>query len=220
MNVSLLAHITPSEIQKFDVVAVCDANVPLADLILWNEAARTRYRINPETGVNEHHPVAFISAAVAGVTGYVFSDFGDSFLCFDPDGLPVRSVTIDHISSAANGVVTIDGDRHLLSDGDLLKFEEVHGMSDSLPLTKENEEDVKTFKHNESISDINSILEIKSTKSAKKFTIGDTTQLGAYVNGGVATQVKQSKIFKFQSLAQQVKNPHFIQGYMDFRSGR
>jgi len=216
VNVGLVASITPAEIQKYDVVAVCDANVPLADLITWNEAARTRFRVNPDTGVNEHHPVAFISAAIAGVTGYVFSDFGDNFLCFDPDGIAVRSVTIDHISSAANGVVTIDGDRHLLSDGDMLKFEEVHGMSDDKGLVKENEDDVKTFKHSDAITDINSILEIKTTKSAKKFTIGDTTKLGAYVNGGVATQVKQSQIFKFQSLKQQVANPHFISGYMDF----
>jgi hypothetical protein len=182
----------------------------------WNEAARTRFKHNPDTGLNEHHPTAFIVSGISGVSGFIFSDFGDEFHVFDPDGIPVRSVVIDHVSRAVNGIVTIDGDRHLLSDGDLLKFEEVHGMSDQFPLVKESEADEKTFKHGEVITDINSILEIKATKNPKKFSIGDTSKLGEYANGGVATQIKQSKTFKFQSLAKQIVNPAFIMGYMDF----
>ena len=221
VNVGQVSAINAAEIQKYDVVCVTDVNVPLASLLEWNEAARTRFRHNPDTGLNEHHPTAFIVSGISGVSGFVFSDFGDEFHVFDPDGIPVRSIVIDHISRsanglAANGIVTIDGDRHLLSDGDLLKFEEVHGMSDQFPLVKDNEADVKTFKHGEVITDINSILEIKTTKNPKKFSIGDTSKLGEYANGGVATQIKQSKTFKFQSLAKQIVNPAFIPGYMDF----
>lgn len=216
VNVGRVTTINAAEIQKYDVVCVTDVNVPLASLLEWNEAARTRFKHNPDTGLNEHHPTAFIVSGISGVSGFIFSDFGDEFHVFDPDGIPVRSVVIDHVSRAVNGIVTIDGDRHLLSDGDLLKFEEVHGMSDQFPLVKESEADEKTFKHGEVITDINSILEIKATKNPKKFSIGDTSKLGEYANGGVATQIKQSKTFKFQSLAKQIVNPAFIMGYMDF----
>jgi ubiquitin-activating enzyme E1 len=165
VNVGSVSQVDGSVIQQFDVVCVCDADVPLADLLAWNEAARTRFVLNAETGVREHRPVAFIAAGISGVTGYVFSDFGDDFHVFDPDGVPVRSVVIDHISSAAHGVVTIDGDRHLLRDGDLLKIEEVRGMSDHHPLTKDHEDVV--FKYDDAITDINTIVEVKSTKNPK-----------------------------------------------------
>lgn len=217
MNVAQVqGEITASVIQQYDVVCVTDVNIPLEQLLEWNEAARTRFRMNHDTGLNELHPVSFIVSGISGISGFVFSDFGDEFHVFDPDGIPVKSVVIDHISQAANGVVTIDGDRHLLSDGDILKIEEVRGMSDDHPHTKHDEADLKHFKHDEVITDINSFVQIKTTKNPKKFTIGDTTKLGEYANGGVATQVKQSKTFKFQSLAKQLVNPNFISGYMDF----
>jgi len=212
VNVGLVPAVNAAEIIKYDVVCVTDANIPLATLVEWNEAARSRFRVNPETGRNELHPVAFIAAGIAGVSAFVFSDFGDEFVSSDADGIPVKSVNIDHISKSADGgnaVVTVDGDRHLLSDGDFLKFEEVHGMSSG-------EGSEKVFRHNESITDINCVLEIKTTKSAKKFTIGDTSKLGDYINGGIATQVKQPKTFHFKALKEQVTNPTFISGYMDF----
>jgi ubiquitin-activating enzyme E1 len=201
---------------QYDVVVVTDANIPLADLISWNEAARTRFRINPDTGLNELHPVAFLAAGISGVTAYAFSDFGDSFHVSDPDGLPVRQVTIDHISNAVNGRVTIDGDRHLLADGDLLKFEEVQGMSDHFPLTKREGDHQKMFMHGHEIIDINSILQVKLTPKHDVFTIGNTSKLGTYQNGGIAIQVKQGRTFSFQSLAKQIVNPTFIPGHTEF----
>lgn len=215
VNVNHVETVNSAEIVKFDVVCVTDSTIPMAQLVEWNEAARSRFMLNPDTGLNEARPVAFIAAGISGISAFVFSDFGDEFHVFDPDGIPVRSVVIDHISSAENGIVTIDGDRHLLSDGDWLQLEEVRGMSDDQPHTKA-EGAHKHFKHNEVITDINSVVEIKTTKNPKKFSIGDTRKLGEYANGGVATQIKQSVTFKFDSLAKQIVNPSFISGYMDF----
>jgi len=216
VNVSVLANteVTPQIIQQFDVVCVTDGTIPLQQLQEWDHAARSRFRPGAD-GTPECHPVVFISSAVSGASGYIFSDFGDKFHVFDTDGVPVRSVVLDHISNAEHGVVTIDGDRHLLQDGDLVHIEEVRGMSDSCPLSK-LESEAKTFKHGEVITDINSILEIRTTKNPKKFTIGDTRQLLEYKNGGVATQIKVGKDFSFHPLAAQVTNPTFISGYMDF----
>lgn len=219
VNVGLVTKIDAAEICKYDVVCCTDVNVPLATLLEWNEAARSRFVIDAETGHNVHRPTAFIASGISGVTGFVFSDFGDEFHVFDPDGVAVRSVVVDHVSQAKNGIVTIDGDRHLLQDGDLLKFEEVRGMNETNATAAAHakcEHDETTFKHGDVITDINTILEVRTTKNPKKFSIGDTTKLGEYANGGVATQIKQGKYFQFESLANQLANPTFIGGYMDF----
>lgn len=228
-NVHVSTHtgpLTQAYVQQFDVVCVTDQTIPLQTLIQYNQWCRAR-----QDSIKGTSAVVFIYSVISGVTANVFADFGPDHACFDDNGVPAKQIVIDHISKAKNGIVTIDGDRHLLNDGDLLKFEEVRGMNKDdqnvdphslhLPAAHAaaSHEEVNPEKYvsvNDVITDINSLVEIKTTKNPKKFAIGDTTQLGDYVSGGIATQVKKIIHFHHKTLENQISAPQFISGYMDF----
>ena len=215
-NVNVQVHagdITAAFLQQFDVVTVTTDNYPLALLREWNSACRERHRPNAETGAVESSPATFLLSSMLGCYGWLFADFGPSHVCFDDNGVPAKAIVVDHISRAEHGVVTIDGDRHLLNDGDLIKLEEVQGMSDDAMQTHHDEH---YYQHTDTIANINSVVEVKTTRNPKKFTIGDTRQLGEYVSGGVGLQVKKQITFAHQPLQLQLLQPTFISGYMDF----
>jgi len=208
-----------SFIHHFDVMVVCESlRTPLSTVLEWNAHCRSK---KGGAGV-----VAFIFCGISGATGFAFSDFGDEFAVFDEDGTPVRSVIIDHISNATNGVVTIDGDRHLLNDDVVVKFEEVVGLTGAGAgaagagaagagaAGAGSDDTIQEL--NAPVTRINGLFRIKSTKNPKRFLIGDTTGLSEYASGGIATQVKQTKVFTFQPLAQQLYAPRFLQSYCDF----
>jgi hypothetical protein len=167
----------------------------------------------------------FLCASTLGCYLWLFADFGPSHLCFDDDGVPAKSIVVDSISNAEHGVVTIDGDRHLLNDGDLVRLEEVQGMSDAAmgeaaaaaaSASAVAHHDEHYFAHSDVITNINAVCEVRTTRSPKRFTIGDTRQLQPYASGGVGLQVKRQISFRHQSLQQQLTAPTLITGYMDF----
>ena len=202
-------------IQQFDVVCVTTDDYPLQQLNAWNAACRARQRPNTDSGSMESTPGTFLLSSMLGCYGWLFADFGPHHLCFDDNGVAARAIVVDHISQAEHGAVTIDGDRHLLNDGDLIKLEEVGGMSDDVMHTHSDEH---IFKHTDTVTSINATHEIKTTKNPKRFTIGDTRGLKEYVSGGVGLQVKRQITFAHQPLSQQLLNPTFITGYIDFTS--
>ena len=155
----------------------------------------------------------FLVSSMLGCYGWVFADFGPSHICFDDNGVPAKAIVVDHISRAEHGVVTIDGDRHLLNDGDLIKLEEVQGMSDD---AMQVHHDDHYYAHSDVISTINATFEIKTTKNPKKFSIGDTRQLKDYISGGVGVQIKKQITFQHSPLDSQLLQPTLIQGYFDF----
>lgn len=78
----------------------------------------------------------------------------------------------------AEGLVTcLDETRHGLEDGDFVTFTEVQGMTE-----------------------LNGCEPRKiAVKGPYTFTIGDTSNLGDYIRGGIFTQVKMPKIIEFVS---------------------
>ena len=83
-------------------------------------------------------------------------------------------------------VSCVDDERLEFQDGDLVVFSEVHGMIEL--------NDGKPRK-------------IKSSR-AYSFTLEeDTTNYGAYVKGGIVTQVKQPKVLKFKPLREALADP-------------
>ena len=80
----------------------------------------------------------------------------------------------------SEGVVTcLDETRHGLEDGDFVTFTEVQGMEE-----------------------LNGCKPRKVTvKGPYTFSIGDTSDLGDYVRGGIFTQVKMPKIIEFVSIS-------------------
>jgi len=194
-------HFEPAHLDKYDVVVCCDDRLPEQALKDFNDHCRN------------HKPraIVFMVAHIQGATGSVFTDFGPSHTILDGDGEPTRTLIVDSIlNNQENGTVTIDGKRHLLSDGDHVRFSEVI-MKDS----KELSEDV-TYGQDDKISDINQIHVVKSGRNPKSFTIGNTQGLGEYKGGGIITQVKVAKKVTFNSFEDELKSPSIIDSYMDF----
>lgn len=89
------------------------------------------------------------------------------------------------VTRAENGEVFLhDSKRHDLSDGDVVTFKEVKGMT---------ELNGKFFK----VKVINQLC----------YSIGDTRNFGLYESGGIATQVKMPETLEFKSFAKSLSNP-------------
>lgn len=133
--------------------------------------------------------VYFISAETRGLFGSAFNDFGPEFTCVDPTGEQVLSGMIVSVAKDGEGLVTcLDETRHGLEDGDYVTFSEVKGMEE-----------------------LNGCEPRKiSVKGPYTFTIGDTSGLGAYISGGLFTQVKMPKIIKFKSLRESLPSPELF----------
>lgn len=84
------------------------------------------------------------------------------------------------IAQSDEGLVTcLDESRHGLEDGDFVTFTEVQGMTQ-----------------------LNNCNPRKVTvKGPYTFTIGNTSDLGEYIRGGIFTQVKMPRILEFVSHA-------------------
>lgn len=116
--------------------------------------------------------IAFISVSTHGLFGSLFCDFGPSFTVVDQNGENPITGMISSITP--DGLVTMmEEGRHGLEDDDIVIFEEVV----ELDVNK------REFK-----------VEIKS---ADTFSIGNVEGLGSYVRGGIFTQVKVPKEYKF-----------------------
>jgi len=131
--------------------------------------------------------VKFIRGDVRGVFGSLFCDFGDEFEVLDVDGEEPHSCIIASIANDAEPLVTcVDDERVELQDGQRVTFAEVRGMTELNGAS----------------------FAIKDVKAHSfKLTECDTTDFGAYSNGGIATQVKETKRLKFKSLKDAMEDP-------------
>jgi len=146
-----------------------------ADLLRFNDICRAH-----------EPPVGFISAESLGLTGSVFVDFGDAFICRDQDGEQPRSAIVAGITKESPGSVHTHNDRrHGFQDGDWVTFRELQGM------TELNACEPKQIK----------------TTGAYSFTIDDTTGLSPYVREGIVSQVKVPSTVRFNSLRQALVQP-------------
>jgi len=207
-NVSVSLHtgpITKEFLSQFHVVVFTD-DTPISKLKEYNEFCHNRKDKDGNPA-----PIVFLYGHIDGASAVLFSDFGPKHWVFDPDGTPDRTIVIDHISNAVEGCVHIDGDRHMLNEGDVIKIDEVRGMSDGLEPTNQR------FGLKDKVTNINAQFVVKpDRKNPKKFYIGDTTGLKPYVGGGIATTVKQGKWIHHVSLSEALVNPTFLAGYVDF----
>ena len=132
--------------------------------------------------------VAFIRGDVRGVFGSLFCDFGPQFDVHDVDGEEPHTCIVASISNDTTPLVTcVDDERVELQDGQRVVFTEVRGMTelnDGVP------------------------RKIKNVK-AHSFELDecDTSGFGAYVGGGIATQVKETKRLAFKPLKQAMDEP-------------
>ena len=122
-----------------------------------------------------------------GVFGRLFCDFGEAFDVLDVDGEEPHSCIIASVSNDEEPLVTcVDDERVELQDGQRVSFSEVRGMTE--------------------LND--SVYVIKDVKAHSfKLANCDSSSFGAYVGGGIATQVKETKRLEFKTLADATRDP-------------
>ncbi|KAE8809864.1 Ubiquitin-activating enzyme E1 2 [Hordeum vulgare] len=132
-------------------------------------------------------PIAFIKSEVRGLFGSVFCDFGPEFTVLDVDGEEPHTGIVASISNDNPALVScVDDERLEFQDGDLVVFSEVHGMTEL--------NDGKPRK-------------VKNARPYSFFLEEDTSSFGAYVRGGIVTQVKPPKVIKFKPLKEAMSEP-------------
>jgi ubiquitin-activating enzyme E1 len=93
-------------------------DLPLAEQLRLNE-------------VTHASGIAFIASEIRGVFGYVFCDFGPSFVVSDPTDEPAASFMIGAVTQGSPGVVSVvEEGRHGLETGNVITITEVEGMSE------------------------------------------------------------------------------------------
>ncbi|CAB1353379.1 unnamed protein product [Coregonus sp. 'balchen'] len=118
----------------------------------------------------------------------LFCDFGEEFEVLDTDGETPGSAMIDHITKADPGVVTCIEQRHGFVNGSSVSLSEVYGMTE---LNSYGPVDIKFL-------------------SPDSFSICDTSSFSEYEKGGVATEVKKSKILTFKPLDEALVDPELL----------
>lgn len=155
-------------------------------VVLTNAPLSLQLQINAWTHANGVH---FIAAETRGLFGSVFNDFGPRFTCVDPTGEQPLTGMIAEIDKGEKAIVTcLDETRHGLEDGDFVTFTEIQGMTE-----------------------LNGCEPMKViVKGPYTFEIGDTSNFGSYVRGGIFTQVKMPKIIDFKPLSESLKDPEYF----------
>ena len=124
--------------------------------------------------------IKFIYGICLGLVGYIFTDFGPNHVIFDENGREIKTFLVKSITKDKKGIVTVDTIQDTnnlnIGDGDYVRFKDVEGMI-------ELNDEKKDFKI--------SMIDYKS------FTIGDTSNFGEYIKGGIVFQVKKPKIKQY-----------------------
>ncbi|XP_032825702.2 ubiquitin-like modifier-activating enzyme 1 [Petromyzon marinus] len=136
------------------------------------------------------HGIKLIIASTRGLFGQIFCDFGDEFVVVDPTGKTITS-TVTSISKESLGVVTCaEAEGHDFENGDLVVFSGVRGM------TELNRCRPRTV----------TVIDDKS------FSVGDTSNLSDYTEGGEAIKVNIPQTIKFLPLQEALVRPRFQEG--------
>lgn len=179
--------LSPQVLNEYQTVVILDTfarGLSEARLVEIDEYCRT------------HTPsINFITGDTLSVFGRVFCDFGPEFTVFDVDGEQpltaiVAGITVGESEDGKKNllVACVDESRLEFSDGDLIRFSEVSGLSGinecgPLPVT---------------------------VKSPYSFFVPIPPSVdldSSYIRGGIVTQVKLSKKLSFQSLGERLRNP-------------
>ncbi|KAJ3092989.1 SPS-sensor component ptr3, partial [Quaeritorhiza haematococci] len=181
-----------AELNNYVPVSVLEGDLTEANIARFQAVVLTDTPLETQLAVNEithKHNIKFIAADTRGLFGSVFNDFGEEFSVSDQTGEEPISGMIAAISRDEQGVVAcLDETRHGLEDGDYVTFSEVRGMEE---LNGAEPRKVKVL-------------------GRYTFSIGDTSSFSEYKTGGIFTQVKQPKIFKFKPLKQALHEPEFL----------
>jgi len=139
--------------------------------------------------ITHDNNIALIIGQTRGLFAKIFCDFGENFTVYDDNGAQPISNMVAGITKDLDGIVTcLDETRHGLEDGQYVTFSEVEGMTE-----------------------LNGCAPIKiKVLGPYTFSIGDTSNYGTYIRGGIVKQVKMPTTLSFKSLAEAKKSPSYV----------
>ncbi|NXN91286.1 UBA1 enzyme, partial [Rhinopomastus cyanomelas] len=133
--------------------------------------------------------IKLVVADTRGLFGQLFCDFGEELVVTDPTGEPPLSAMVSMVTQGCPGEVTcLDEARHGFESGDFVSFREVEGMEE---LNHCGPVQIRVL-------------------GPYTFSIGDTSGYGAYVRGGIVTQVKMPKHIRFKRLREALQEPQLV----------
>jgi ubiquitin-activating enzyme E1 len=155
----------------------------------------------PINKVAHDNNVPYISATTMGLTGTIFTDFGDSFIVNDINGENVKEASISnaYIKTDEDGNITwiVESlEKHDLSDGDWLTL---HNTLDDITKGPYQIKDTKRLG-----DDITHLIYLEPIESGE--TTFEPTLFSTY---GELKEVKQPTTFKFKTLDNALMEPTF-----------
>jgi len=174
VHVSVMKGQLMENITKFNVIVITEV-MKKEELIEIDEICRK-------------NKIAFIYAAILGLSGFVFDDFGPEHSILDDNGEDCKTYIVKLISN--DGCVTIDdslgGGKFAPGDGDYVKFREVGGMTQ---LNDGKPRQIKVI-----------------SQTSFKVVDEDFSKYPEYTDGGIVEQVKVPKKRNYKSLKERFEN--------------
>jgi ubiquitin-activating enzyme E1 len=131
----------------------------------------------------------FIYSLCLGISGFIFNDFGDDHIIYNPLGKDKQTFFIKNISNDKKGIVTIDDSNNqslFTSSSDYFFIDEIKGM--------------------EELNDLDNPKKINII-DYKSFYIGDTSNYGKYISGGIIKEAFIPRHISFKSLKESMFDP-------------
>ena len=183
-----IEHNYLSKIKDFDVVIITE--------ITKSEIIK---KINNECHENNK---GFIYTCSFGLTGFIFSDFGEMHTILDKTGKEKAKIYISNITKEKNGKLKLDfkGTNRRLNDEGYLIFKEVEGMIQlnlSGPIHYE-----------------------ANPENYDEFFIGDTSNFDDYIGGGIVEQYFYPYNMKYMTFEENFMNPNDNMMKFDFSKNK
>ena len=139
-----------------------------------------------------NNSIGFIYSCSFGISGFIFSDFGNNFIIKDPNGVETKKYIIKNITNEKQGLITIDDKSGLDSEFNLFEDDRVI---------------ISDVKGMEELNNINPKEFIK--KNNHSFYVKeDTTNYGKYIKGGIVKQFKNPININYKSLKERMEIPY------------
>ena len=159
------------------------------DVVIITEITNSEIvvKINKECHENNK---GFIYTCSLGLTGLIFNDFGENHVILDKTGKEKAKIYISNITKEKEGKLKLDfnGTNRRLSDKGYLIFKEVDGMTE--------------------LNSSGPIHYELNPENWDEFFIGDTSNFGEYIGGGIVEEYFYPSIMKYQTFKENFMNPN------------
>ena len=184
VSIHLSQNLEKEFFKNFDVAIFTNESILYEDINKYNQWC------------NEFN-TKFIWAQTRGVFGFIFNDFGNTFVVKDQTGEDPKEGMISAIEAKEGIIHALEGKKVDLQDGDYVKFKEIEGM--------ENLNDKETWRI-EMITQFSFAVTQENPEKKGSYIRVDLSKFGEYKDKGTYTQIKQSKEHSFLRLEESNNN--------------